>query len=70
MGRETLECFLDLAVTSQEKNNRELKHLTEEEYMLYGRLMRDYYGENIRLEQERMPFSYLQSLQRGLHAFR
>jgi len=29
--------------------------LTEDEELLYERLFSDYYGENFRLEQERLP---------------
>jgi len=67
MDRETLEKFQDLAVASQEKSYKELEHLTKEEHLLYERLHSDYYGKNFRLEQERIPFTYIKE---GLHAFR
>ena len=67
MDTKTLERFLDLAVASQDKSYRELKHLTEEEFLLYERLFQDYYDKNVRLEQERIPFSYII---KELNAFR
>ena len=67
MDTKTLERFLDLAVASQDKSYRELKRLTEEEFLLYERLFQDYYDKNVRLEQERIPFSYII---KELNAFR
>ena len=58
MDSKTLEQFLDLAVVTQDKNYKELANLTSSERVLYERLFSDYYGKNIRLEQERIPFSY------------
>ena len=59
MDVKTLERFLDLAVTSQDKSYKVLQHLTREELLVYERLFQDYYGKNVRLEQERIPFSYI-----------
>jgi len=67
MDRKTLERFKGLAVASQEKNYKELAHLANEERLLYERLHSDYYGRNFRLEQERIPFTYIKE---GLYAFR
>ena len=55
MGKEILEEFIDLGVKSSNKSYKKLLHLTEDEELLYERLFSDYYGENFRLEQERLP---------------
>ena len=60
MDSATLERFQELAVVSIERDERELAHLNEAEKILYERLVSDYYGENFRLEQERIPFSYVE----------
>ncbi len=60
MDSATIEQFKDLAVKSSERNEKKLKHLSEAERVVYERLISDYYGENFRLEQERIPFSYVQ----------
>jgi len=55
MDINTLEEFIDLGVKSSNKSYKKLLHLTEDEELLYERLFSDYYGENFRLEQERLP---------------
>ncbi|HIP02527.1 MAG TPA: hypothetical protein EYG75_03335 [Campylobacterales bacterium] len=59
MNHETIEVFKDRAV--KHKNNKQvlLKNLTEEENIIYERLNQDFYGENFRLEQERIPFDFI-----------
>lgn len=59
MNHETIEVFKDRAV--KHKNNKQvlLKNLTEEENIIYKRLNQDFYGENFRLEQERIPFDFI-----------
>ncbi len=60
MDKRTLETFQNLAVSSTSRSYKHLKHLNEEEQLIYERMANNYYGENFRLEQERIPFSYLQ----------
>ena len=67
MDTNTLEKFLDLAISSQDKSYKTLAHLTQAEILVYERLFQDYYGKNVRLEQERIPFSYIK---KELNAFR
>lgn len=55
MDINTLEEFIDLGVKSSNKSHKKLPHLTKDEELLYDRLFHDYYGENFRLEQERLP---------------
>ncbi len=60
MDNATIEKFQDLAVKSSERSVKELKHLNDVERVVYERLLNDYHGENFRLEQERIPFVYVQ----------
>ncbi len=55
MDEETIEEFSELKVKSHDKQYRELDNLTKNEMLVYDRLFCDYYGENFRLEQERLP---------------
>jgi len=55
MDIETLEEFIDLGVKSNDKSYKKLINLTKNEALLYDRLFSDYYGENFRLEQEKLP---------------
>ena len=59
MDNTTIEKCKDLAVKSSERNAKELKHLKDAERLVYERLVNDYYGENFRLEQERIPLHHL-----------
>ncbi|MBW2637689.1 MAG: hypothetical protein JRC86_09250, partial [Deltaproteobacteria bacterium] len=63
MDRETLFASRDLWVKEQaeERYIAELPHLTEAECMLYRELRDNLIGENIRLEQERIPYSRLKA---------
>ena len=54
MDIETLEEFKELGVKSSLKIYKKLDNLTKEEMIVYDRLFNDYYGENFRLEQERL----------------
>lgn len=60
MDSTTIEKFHELAVVSSERSVKELEHLSDSERVVYERLVNDYYGENFRLEQERIPFTYIQ----------
>jgi len=55
MDTQTIEEFGTLHVKSQNKQYKKLYNLTKEEMLVYERLFSDYYGENFRLEQERLP---------------
>ena len=59
MNIDTIEKFKELAVKSSERSVKELKHLSDAERLVYERLVNDYYGENFRLEQERIPLHHL-----------
>jgi len=59
MDLQTIEKFMDLAVESEQKQYKELAFLNKEESLIYERLHNDFYGQNFRLEQEKIPFSYL-----------
>ncbi len=66
MDEETIENFKNLSVEYIPKNvYRELDNLTPEEKLLYNRLQNDFYGKNFRLEQERLPFSYVRTAVSG-----
>ena len=60
MDIKTADRFQDMAVSYKNKKFPELEHLTKDEDELYKRLIFDYYGESIRIEQEKIPFDYLQ----------
>ena len=60
MDNTTIEQFQELAVDSRERSAKKLEYLSDAERVVYERLVNDYYGENFRLEQERIPFSYVQ----------
>jgi len=68
MDAATLHAFRDL--WGQEKVDQrftgELAHLRPDERALYKALRDNHLGERIRLEQERIPWSYLQTRLRGL----
>ncbi len=66
MNEETIEKFKDLSVEYIPKNvYRELENLILEEKRVYKRLQNDFYGKNFRLEQERLPFSYVRTAVSG-----
>ena len=60
MDRKIAETFKNLAVKSSNRSAKILEHLSEEEQLLYSMLVSNHYGENFRLEQERIPFSYVE----------
>ena len=63
MDIETLEQFLPYKVEAQSKNReKELPHLNSGEKLVYERLVNAYYGENFRLEQEKIPLDILHFL--------
>ena len=55
MDIETAQEFKELGVKSGCKPYKKLDNLTREEMILYDRVFNDYYGENFRLEQEKLP---------------
>lgn len=62
MDKEIVELFGKLSVKENE-NKRvlyNLKNLKTEEKELFERLQNNYYGKNFRLEQERIPFEFIQ----------
>ncbi|UCN00023.1 DUF2220 family protein [Sulfurimonas sp. SWIR-19] len=56
MDIKTLQQYKDRSVSYKGAKETELKHLTQEETVVYKRLASHYYGENFRLEQEMIPF--------------
>lgn len=62
MDTEVIELFRQFSV-KDEKNRastkKSLKNLSEEENILYERLLDGFYEEDFRLEQERIPFDYI-----------
>ena len=60
MDEKVIENFKDLAVSVEQSKYKNLEHLNEDETLLYERLYSDFYKENFRLEQERIPFKYIQ----------
>ena len=67
MDEETLEKFRDLAISIEQSKMKTLVHLKSAESLLYERLQSDFYKENFRLEQERIPFKYIRE---KMNAFR
>jgi len=59
MDEETIEIFKDLAVSKKEQQRKNLQHLNREEQLIYERLSTDFYKEDFRLEQERIPFEHI-----------
>ncbi len=67
MDQSTLQNFRSLWV-SEVANKRymgELPHLSDAEAQLYDSLRHDYFGERVRLEQERISFDWLQTALSG-----
>lgn len=64
MDRETLLAHRALWVTEESGETRALDRLTDAERALYGELRGDRYGQQIRLEQERIGFRWVE---RALH---
>ncbi len=62
MDTKTLQLYKDRSVSYKGSKEIELKHLTQEEAVVYKRLASDYYGKNFRLEQEMIPFDYVQDV--------
>ncbi len=59
MDSETIEAFKDRAVHHKNIKQALAKNLTDKENIIYERLKNDFYGENFRLEQERIPFNFV-----------
>ena len=62
MDEKTLMRFKHLAVEEQKFFMGELSHLTPEEQNVFEGLKNNDYGKVLRIEQERIPFTFLQSL--------
>jgi hypothetical protein len=62
MDSKTLEKWCDRSVSYSGSKELKLKHLTNEESILYQRLASNYYGKNFRLEQEMIPFDYIREI--------
>ena len=62
MDEDVIKLFSNLAVKENESKRflSELKYLTKEEQDVFVKLKNGEFGENFRLEQERVPFKYLQ----------
>jgi hypothetical protein len=56
MGEETLLAYRSLWSREKEPFTGRLRHLTGEENSVFENLKADIYGENVRFEQERVPF--------------
>ena len=59
MDEETIEKFQDLAISIKQSKLKIVAHLNDTEHLVYKRLESDFYKENFRLEQERIPFNYV-----------
>ncbi len=60
MDEKTINNFKHLKVRHNIKSsNKILHHLTKEENEVYKKLQNNFYGDNFRLEQERIPFDYI-----------
>ena len=59
MDDATIREFSDLAVASSERSFKNLECLTQDERVIYERLFSDYYGNNFRLEQEKILLNYV-----------
>ena len=66
MDRETFLAFRPLWVTEPSPTDRSLKRLNESEKLLYDDLRTDTYGSSVRLEQERIAFSWVRNALRAL----
>ena len=68
MNAMTLEKFKTMAVEEPEDKRclATLLHLTEAEQALYNALCNNVYGKNIRIEQERLDFNYVQQYLRQI----
>ncbi len=56
----TLEDFLHVKVEVKTQNKeKSLSYLNQDEKLVYDRLVNEYYGKNVRIEQEKIPFSYI-----------
>jgi hypothetical protein len=60
MDRETLMAHRALWVQETERHDGPLRRLTQEEGELFDDLRQDRLGDRVRLEQERIPFGWLQ----------
>ncbi len=61
MDINTLEVFKDLCTHESKQTNAQLVNLTDNEQELYNKLLKNHYGENIRLEQERIKLEYVKN---------
>ncbi|MEA3314986.1 MAG: DUF2220 family protein [Campylobacterota bacterium] len=62
MNLETVENFLSYKIEAKSKNQeKELINLNSIEKLVYERLVNNYYGNNFRLEQEKIPLDFIKS---------
>lgn len=62
MNLETVEKFLSYKIESNSRTQeKELINLNSIEILVYERLVNNYYGNNFRLEQEKIPLDYIKS---------
>ena len=61
MNEEVIDLFKEFGVQDDKNENvfKELKNLTADEQKVYDNLQNNFYGNNFRLEQERLPFDYI-----------
>ena len=60
MDEDTIVEFKDLIVKHNLVSKyKDLKNLTNDEYKVYEKLQNNFYGANIRIEQEKIPFEYV-----------
>ncbi len=61
MNEEVIDLFKEFGVQDDKNENvfKELKNLTADEQKVYDNLQNNFYANNFRLEQERLPFDYI-----------
>ncbi|MDD3836039.1 MAG: DUF2220 domain-containing protein, partial [Sulfurimonas sp.] len=62
MDMKTLEMFKTLTTDSHHKTYKKLENLTKEEAITYEAIYHDAYGKNISIEQEKIPFGYVNNI--------
>ena len=61
MNEDVIDLFKEFGVQDDKNENvfKELKNLTADEQKVYDNLQNNFYANNFRLEQERLPFDYI-----------
>ena len=65
MTSEIIKAHKDMWVTEEKQTDRELSHLTEDETNTYKELIENKYANNLRLEQERINFTFVKEFLNG-----